>query len=198
MKKTILVLCILLIPVFVSAISIEDVMKRDFGILPSVPRAHIHTTVDVSDTINTINVWQKLDLSTGSPHIIMQGGFTWDTVGLKIIWDENDTLDFDTECLFVGSAQVQVTSSISGIEVLELGLVINGGITPPKLITPISFTNQSKINGFSANENFSNYDDPVAGDTRLQAGDYIEVYIRSTTNTPAFTINGMNITFTGR
>lgn len=199
MKKILFILILLLlIPIQSFSISLDDVMERDFLTLPIQPRAHIHTTASVSDTIATINVWQKLNFGTGSPHIIMQGGFTWDTTNLRIVWDENNSLNFDTPCIFIGAAQIQITSAISLIEVLELGLVVNGNITPPQIITPISFTNQAKINSFGANENFSKYTNPSVGDSRLQAGDYIEIWIRSTTNTPSFRIDGMNVTFFGR
>lgn len=178
--------------------SLQEAMKAEFGTLPDQPRAHIHTTASVSGTIATLNTWQKLDLSTGSPSIQMQGGFTWNTTSKRIIWDTASSLAHALECVFIGDAQLQITSAIVGTEILELGLVLNGGITPPVVVTPISFTNQTKLNGFGANHNFSNYTNPTPADNRLTAGDYLELFIRSTTNTPAFQINGMNVTFLGR
>jgi len=179
-----------------AAKTLQETMKAEFETLPIWPKAHIHIDSSVTDTIATINVWQKVDLSTGTPDIRMQGGFTWDAVNKRIVWDANDDLDHDLECLFIGDAQIQITSAISGTESLQLGLVINGGA--PVVITPISFTQQSKINGFGANHDFSNHTSPTPSDSRLVAGDYIEIFIRSTTNEPSFQMDELNVTFAGR
>lgn len=183
--------------------NIIDVMRDDFGILEIQPRASLRTTSSVAATISGSNTWQKLDLSTGSPDIECQGGFIWDTTDERIVWDSTDSINMLLTSNFIGDAQVQITSVVSTNIVIQLGLVLNAdanppNVTPPIIITPITFTSQSKITGFGANSNFSKYTSPSPGDTRLDPGDNFEIWIRCLTDTPSFQIDGMNVQFKGR
>lgn len=198
MKKLLLVLLILIFPISASSISLQDAMKRDFELLETWARAHIHTVTAISVTISATNTWQKLDLSTGTPSVQMQGGFTWDAVNKYIVWDVGDAHSFDLTCGFIGAAQIKITSVVSSAFDLELGLVVNGDTTPPVVITPITFTSQSKLNSFGATHQFAEYTNGSPTDTRLEAGDYLEIWVRCVTQTPTFSINGIAVTFSGR
>lgn len=175
-------------------------LANDYDFLEKQAIAHIHTKAPVSLTIAAPNTWQKIDLSTGSPDIEASGGWTWDAVNKYFVWDKDSELPIVPTQFFIGDAQVQITSGVSGTLVVQLGLVLNGGITPPVLITPTSYTNQSKISSYGANDVFRDNTAEGGSDDRIQQTDNVSIWIRCTdpVATPDIQIDGMNVTIHSR
>lgn len=182
------------------------ISKSDHHTIFNKPYAHMHLGNSTSGlSIAVAQTWQKLDLTSGNPVIEANGGFTWDAINKWFIWDSGSILNFPITADFIGDAQLQVTSSISGTITIELGLVLNSDVNnpnsvPPILITPISFTNQAKISGYGANDSFGQFNNPNTGDKRVVPNDKFDIWIRCTdaTATPNFQVDGFNSKITPR
>lgn len=170
--------------------TLANALKDEYKILETQPACHAHLKAPIPG-IGLTDAWQKIDLNTTDFFIDALGGFTFDEINKRFIWDAADALNMDIIPVFVGDSGIEVTSG-AGVSV-AFGLFVNGNLI---LETERGIDALNKIQSLGAN-------DYIIDDTTklpiIEQGGYVEFFIRAgTSETPTISIDYFYITLFGR
>ena len=149
--------------------------------------SHLHLNTPVTG-ITLSDEWTKLPISSSSFTKKIFDGFTFDSDNDRIYWDADGRINESLTAFFTGAAGIQITSGLSSVATVSMGLFIDGNLI---LETPLSFTALDKIQMYGANGILVDSND----EDLLQPGSYYELFSKAgSEETPTVTLNSLNTT----